>query len=135
MLRLFQRMKRGYPLLLLGRRGLLPRCRVVQLHDLADLLPLRAADRYHLGLLLLQLTHRDHRAFTPPRLTAPRRRLQTVLQLQPGARALGRTPVVAPVPHRPLVTDPAHHHMHMVISVADHHARVLLETYGMRDVS
>lgn len=64
MLRLFQRMKRGYPLLLLGRRGLLPRCWGVQLHDLADLLALRAAGRYHLSLLLLLLTHREHRTFT-----------------------------------------------------------------------
>ena len=135
MLRLFQRMKRGYPLLLLGRRGLLPRCWGVQLHDLADLLALRAAGRYHLSLLLLLLTHREHRTFTPARLTAPRRGLQPVLQLQAGARALGRTVVVAPVPHRPLVTDPAHHHMHVVIGVADHHPRVLRETHGMRDVS
>lgn len=131
MLHLFQGMGRDHPLLLLGLRGLPPRCWGVQLHDLADLLPLRAAGRYHLGLLLLQLTHRDHRAFNPPRLTAPRRRLQTVLQLQPGARALGRTAVVAAVLHLALVTDPAHHHMHMVIGVADHHPRVLLETHEL----
>lgn len=60
---------------------------------------------------------------------------ETVLQLQAGARALGCTPVVAPVLHLALVADPAHHHMHMVIGVADHHPPVLLETHGMRDVS
>ena len=134
-LRLSQRAKRGYPLVLLGRRGSFSGCRVIQLHELADLLPLRTSGRHHLSLLLLLLTHRGHRALTAACLTAPRRGLQTVVQLQAGARALGRTPVVAPVPHRPLVTDPAHHHMHMVISVADHHPRVLLETHGMRDVS
>lgn len=78
-LRLFQRVKRGYPLLLLGRRGLLPRCWGVQLHDLADLLPLRAAGRHHLSLLLLLLTHREHRTLTPSRLTTPRRGLRPVL--------------------------------------------------------
>lgn len=130
MLGLLCRMKGNNSRLLLRCRTLFPGRWGVQLHDLADLLPLRAAGRHHLSLLLLLLTHRDHRAFAPSCLTAPRRGLQPVLQLQAGARTLGRTPVIAPMPHRPLVTDPAHHHMHVIISVADHHPRVLLETQG-----
>ncbi|RLP57879.1 hypothetical protein D9R06_06835 [Kocuria marina subsp. indica] len=63
MLHLFQGMGRDHPLLLLGLRGLPPRCWGVSFHDLADLLPLRAAGRHHLSLLLLLLAHRGHRTF------------------------------------------------------------------------